>query len=138
MPPDNIEDSANSQESYFLAADLFSFFADLTALMIWDIVRKKEMSASAIAKKLQADPPRVLKTLQAMEQKGILASRTRSYTTLYKMADLNAARAFNTILELPKRNRERTGNIGKARRLNRQKATKYSRRVISVYQGTPR
>jgi hypothetical protein len=138
LSPNNSDNSADSQESYFLAADLFSLFADSTALMIWDVVRKKQMSASAIVKKVQAARHLVLKKLLAMEKKGLLVSNTQSGTTYYRMADLKIAAVFNRILGLPERDRKRTGNIGKEGRLSRQKVNKCSDPVISVRRDMPK
>jgi hypothetical protein len=131
MSPAKSADSANSQKSYLLTADLFLLFADSTALMIWKAVRRKEMSSPAIAKKLPVASRLVLKTLKKLEQKGLLVSNTRSRTTLYRVADLNMAKAFNTILELPEKIRKRSGSRGKAQRQSRQNGQKRGTRIIT-------
>jgi hypothetical protein len=136
--PDKPDDSDSFQQSYLLAADLFSLFAHSTALMIWDVVRKKELSVQAIANKVGTARHLVLNTLQAMEQQELLVSNARSKTTRFRIADSTITEALNTVLDLPQRNQKQTGKIPKAPRLSRRKTTKYSRAVVSLRQGTPR
>jgi ribosomal protein S25 len=106
VSPAKPDDPANSRESYLLAADFFTIFSDSIALMIWHAVRKKEMSARAVAKKLRVAARLASKTLQALEQKGFLVANTRSQTIYYRVADSTMAQAFTSILELADRNQK--------------------------------
>jgi predicted transcriptional regulator len=56
------------------------------------------MTAEEISKELGIGLNTALVKLNAMERKGILASRVRSQKTLYRVADLKILKAFDRIL----------------------------------------
>jgi DNA-binding transcriptional ArsR family regulator len=103
--------NSNRDKSYCLTADFFLSFSDPTALMILDIVRKKEMSSKAIFKKLGIEPNTVVANLKAMERKGILVSFLKSQNIIYRVAAPKILKAFNRILELPARKLKQTGSL---------------------------
>jgi DNA-binding transcriptional ArsR family regulator len=103
--------NSDLEKSYCLTADFFLSFSDPTALMILDIVRKKEMSSRAIFKKLEIEPNTVAASLKAMERKGILVSFLRSQNVFYRVATPKIIKAFNRILELPARRLKQTGSL---------------------------
>ena len=89
---------SDQEKSYCVTADFFLSFSDPTALMILDIVCKKEMTAEDISKELGIRLNTALVKLNVMERKGILASRVGSQKALYRIADLNILKAFDRIL----------------------------------------
>jgi len=95
--------------SYILTANFLLYFATPTVLMILDLVRKKEMTAPAISKRLGMTSRIVLDALKVMEREGILVSYVRSKNTLYRIADSRMAKAFEQILEFPERKLKRAG-----------------------------
>lgn len=107
-------ESGHSQEgselagSYFLTADLFLFFANPAALMILDLVRKREMTSLAITRKLGMNHQNVLDKLRAMEREGLLVSSGQSKSAFFRIANSHISKAFGQILEFPERNLKRT------------------------------
>jgi DNA-binding transcriptional ArsR family regulator len=108
-------------------ADFFLSFSDPTALMILDIVRKKEMTSRAMSKKLEIMPDNLLAKLRAMERKGILVSCVRSQNTFYRVSDLHVLKAFDRILELPVRKLKQAGTPKEELRANRRNNNKSSK-----------
>jgi DNA-binding transcriptional ArsR family regulator len=102
---------SDQEKSYCVTADFFLSFSDPTALMILDIVRKKEMTSRAMSKKLGIKPDTLLAKLRAMEREGILVSCVRSQNVLYRVAAPKIIKAFNRILELPARKLKRTSSL---------------------------
>jgi len=96
-----------------MIADFFLSFSDPTALMILDIVRKKEMTSREISQKLGIGPKAVMAKMKAMERNGIVASCVRSQNTLYRIADLKFLKAFDRILEFPAKRLKQTGSSKK-------------------------
>jgi DNA-binding transcriptional ArsR family regulator len=90
--------ASDDGKSYLAAADFFLFFSNPISLMILSVVRKKEMTAEEISKELGIGLNTALVKLNAMERKGILASRVRSQKTLYRIAELKILKAFDRIL----------------------------------------
>jgi DNA-binding transcriptional ArsR family regulator len=123
---------SDQEKSYCVTADFFLSFSDPTALMILDIVRKKEMSSSAILKKLGIEPNTVAANLKAMERKGILVSFLRSQNVLYRVAAPQIIKAFNRILELPTRNLKRTSSLKRQLSGAMQKRKKPSKTVAGA------
>jgi DNA-binding transcriptional ArsR family regulator len=124
--------ASDDDKSYLAAADFFLSFSDPTALMILDIVRKKEMSSSAILKKLGIEPNTVAANLKAMERKGILVSFLRSQNVLYRVAAPPIIKAFNRILELPARKLKRTSSLKRQLSGATQKRKKPSKTVFGA------
>jgi hypothetical protein len=94
-----------------MIADFFLSFSDPTALMILDLVRKKEMTSRAMSKKLGIKPDPLLAKLRAMEREGILVSFLGSQNVLYRVAAPTIINAFDRILELPARKLKRTSSL---------------------------
>ena len=102
--------NSDLEKSHCMIADFFLSFSDPTALMILDIVRKKEMTSREISQKLGIGPKAVMAKMKAMERNGIVASCVRSQNTLYRIADLHILKAFDRVLKLPSRKLKRTSS----------------------------
>jgi DNA-binding transcriptional ArsR family regulator len=102
--------NSDLEKFHCMIADLFLSFSDPTALMILDIVRKKEMTSRDMSKKLGIKSDTLLAKLRVMERGGILTSCVRAENTLYRVADLHILKAFDRILELPARKLKRTSS----------------------------
>jgi len=63
MPHHGSSRSQTDSECHWVTANFFRSFSDPTALMILDIVRKKEMTSRAMSKKLGIKPDILLTTV---------------------------------------------------------------------------
>ncbi len=118
----------NVEESYFLAADFFLSFSNPTALMILNLVRKKELTPLAISKKLGTTAETILPKLRAMERERILISRVSTRNTFYRIADQHIVRAFDQILKFPEKKLTRAGAPETEFQANRRKDGRSCRR----------
>ena len=116
--------ASDDEKSYLAVADFFLSFANPALLMILSAVRKKEMTAEEISRELGTRLNTALVKLNAMERKGILASRVRSQKTLYRVADLKFLKAFDRILEFPVRKLKQAGTPKEEFRAGRGKNNK--------------
>ena len=112
---------SDAEKSYFLAANFFLSFSNSTALMILDIVRKKDMTSMAIADKLGITPKAAVSKLKRMEREGILVSDVRAQNTFYRVVAPEIIRAFDKILKFPERMLKRADSPKAEVRRNRQK-----------------
>jgi DNA-binding transcriptional ArsR family regulator len=100
---DHSHNGSDSQESYLLMADFMHFFSNSTALMILDMVRRKEMTSIEVAKTLGLSPHTVSTKLKTMEREGILVSHVMPKRIIFRVADSKISRALDQILEIPKK-----------------------------------
>jgi DNA-binding transcriptional ArsR family regulator len=119
---------SDKKKSYFLVANFFLFFSNSTALLILDIVRKKEMTSMAISRKLGITPKAAVSKLKRMEREGILVSDVRSQNTFYRVAAPEIIRAFDKILKFPERMLKRADFPKAEIWRNRQKGNKSFRK----------
>jgi DNA-binding transcriptional ArsR family regulator len=85
--------------SYSLMADFLRSFSDPKVLMVLNIVRKEELTPSAISKRLGISQQTASAKLKMMARKGILTSNVNSRSTSYWAADSILLETFDRILE---------------------------------------
>jgi hypothetical protein len=120
---------ANSdfEQSYILAAEFFLCFSNSTALLILNVIRKRESTPQEVSQKLGITCKTVLSKLKIMEREGILTSYSKSKTIFYQVSHPQILRAFDQILAFAERKLKREGVAGKAIRANRPKSTRSSK-----------
>jgi predicted transcriptional regulator len=94
---------ANFKASCLLASKFFLFFSNPTALMILDVLRKKESTSQQLVKELGIGRKMILSKLKAMEKERILISYAISRDVYYRIADAPILKAFDQILEFPEK-----------------------------------
>jgi DNA-binding transcriptional ArsR family regulator len=120
---------ANSdfEQSYFLAAKFLLCFSNSTALLILNVIRKKESTLQELSQKLGITYKTVVSKLKIMEREGILTSYSKSKTIFYRVSHPQILRAFDRILAFAERKLKRDGSTGKAIRANRPKSNRSSK-----------